>query len=412
MGHSAHCYVACGVGRLDPAATRRFGITKFRGILATPILLGFVALAGTACSGQSHQVRPQSQATTVRTVPAQHTHPSSVLAGKVVPIRKSLGLLLMRGVSVGPIAATRDYLVWEATTGEEGGVDVLYDRNLRTGVIRKLALSPNSHYGLAIAGKRIFYATGVGAQSKLVAVGTDGRRRGTLSPSLIAPFDVRGKHIAWAELDGGHQRVVVRNLKTGSQRVVEDVGCPAGQCYRIDRVTLADKGVVFDLGAISQGYPSLIVRRAFGAPGPDHAKVPADQQPDLAESSAGPLYYWLMHGWMRWDFGQRRPHLTRLASTSPYPLDSEGGRLLLLAGGSCSQRVLVRLSSGRKIPLPAPARTPVSPRDFGRLCRNLTGYNWTGDRLLLAWSFVPRATEEAHSDVGQAGMVTVAQVPR
>jgi hypothetical protein len=318
----------------------------------------------------------------------------------------------MRDVSVGPIASSHEYLVWEATTGEEGGVDVLYERKLRTGAIRKLALSPNSHYGLAIAGNSIFYATGVGEQSKLVEVGTDGRPRGALSRSLIAPFDVRGKYIAWAERDGAHQRVVVRNLKTGRQQVVMELGCPAGHCYRIDRVTLADKGVVFDLGAISQGNPSLIVRRAFRAPRPESAKVPADQQPDLAESSAGPLYYWLMHGWMSWDFGQRRPHLTRLAPTTPYPLDDEDGRLLFVAGGPCSQRALVRLPGGRKIRPPAPVRTPVSPREFGRLCRNLTGFSWTGNRLLLAWSLVPRVTLESHSDVGLAGMVTVAHVPR
>lgn len=373
------------------------------------LLSGLIVLAGAACSGQAHE----SQATTARTLP-RHSHPSvnSQEVGSVVPIKRSRGVLLMRDVSVGPIASSPRYLVWETTVGEEGGVDVLYERNLRTGGIRKLALNPNSHYGLAIVGDTIFYATGVGEQSKLVAVGTDGRRRGVLSPSLIAPFDVRGQHIAWAERNGTRQRVVVRDLRSGSQNVAMNVACPADQCYRIDRVTLADKGVVFDLGAISQGYPSQIVRRGFRAPRPDRAKVPADPQPDLAESSAGPLYYWLLHGWMRWDFGQRRPQLTRLAATNPWPLDEEAGRLLLLAGGPCSQRAVVRLPDGRKIGLPAPARTPVSPREFGRLCRSLTGYAWTGDRLLLAWSLVPRVTLQSHSDVGLAAIVTVAHVPR
>jgi hypothetical protein len=400
------------VRRFDPAATRRFAIKKRRAILAALILLGLIAVAGAGCSGAAHEQRPESRGTMVRTLPSHYMHPSPTpqLVGSVVPIKRSRGLLLMRNASVGPIAASREYLVWEAEAGEEGGT-VLYERNLRTGGVRRLAVGPNSHYGLAIAGSRVFYATGID-QSKLVAVGTDGRRRGVLSRSLIAPFDVRGEYIAWAERDELHQRVVVENLRTGRQQVAMEVGCPVGQCYRIDRVTMADKGVVFDLGAISQGSSSLIVRRAFRAPRPESAKVPADQQPDLAESSAGPLYYWLMHGWMRWDFGQPRPHLTRLAPTSPWPLDDEGGRLLLLAGGPCSQRGLVRLPDRRKIRLPAPMRTPVSPRDFGPLCRNLTGFSWTGNRLLLAWSFVPRATSESHSDVGLAGMVTVAHIPR
>jgi hypothetical protein len=32
-------------------------------------------------------------------------------------------------------------------------------------------------------------------------------------------------------------------------------------------------------------------------------KLANDPQPDLARSSAGAYYYWLRHGWMRWNFG-------------------------------------------------------------------------------------------------------------
>lgn len=401
------------MSRLTLRPQEVFAITKLRVIPPALILLGLISVVGAACSGRAHELQSQNETTAVRTVPSHRVHPnpSPEPMASVVPIKRSRGLLLMRGMSVGPIASSQSNLVWEASTGEEGGTDFLFARNLRTGALRKLAVNPNVHYGLAVAGNRVFYATGAGP-STLVTVGADGRRRGILSRSLVAPFDLRGEHIAWAETDGSQQRVVVRNLKTGSQRIAMNVGCPAGQCYRIDRVTLADKGVVFDLGAISQGAPSLIVRREFRATRPDSTKVPADPQPDLAESSAGPLYYWLLHGWMRWNFGQRRPSFTRLTSVRPWPLDDEGGRLLLVGGGPCSQRALVRFPDGRTIRLPAPKRTPVSPREFGRLCRTLSGFSWTGGRLLLAWSFVPRITEQAHSDVGAAGMVTVAHIPR
>jgi hypothetical protein len=256
----------------------------------------------------------------------------------------------------------------------------------------------------------IAYASGQGDQTVLVAVNPNGGNRRILTRSLIAPFDARGDELAWAERHGTQERVVVRNMKTGRQRVVMTVGCI--DCYRIDKVVVANDGVVFDLGATSQGSASLIVQHAFAAAKPTTRKVPNDQQPDLVPASSGAIYYWLEHGWMRWDFGHPRPvPLPGFRATSPSPLAEEQGSLLLLSGPQCSQRVAVRLPDGRELRLPAPKSTPASPRDFGRLCRSVSGFSWRGRRLFVAWSLIPKISLQGHSEVGVSGMVTAATLP-
>jgi hypothetical protein len=188
------------------------------------------------------------------------------------------------------------------------------------------------------------------------------------------------------------------------------VGCI--DCYRIDRVIVANDGVVFDLGATSQGSSSLIVQHAFAAAKPTTRKVPNDQQPDLVPSSAGALYYWLEHGWMRWDFGQPRPvPVPGFHTTSPSPLAEEQGSLLLLAGPHCGQRLAVRLPDASTLHLPAPRSTPASPTEFGRLCRTVNGFSWRGRQLFVAWSFIPTISLQGHSEVGVSGMITAATIP-
>jgi hypothetical protein len=383
--------------------------------LSLGLFAGLVAVAGIACSDQSHKAQTTSAGATVRTALSRAADGSSAENGplaSVVPIKRSRGLLLLRRFAVAAVASSGQYLVWEAAGQEENPVRALLARNLNTGAVHQLALDPLPSYGLAVTPTAIIYAAQKRGELSLVAITLDGRHRRVLGRSLIAPFDARGYMVAWAEGNSTHQQVVVRNMRTGRQFAAMKIArCPRGRCYRIDRVTVASRGVVFDLGAIGQGYPSLIVRRGLRAAKPSIAKVLNDPQPDLARSSRGALYYWLQRGWMRWDFGEKQPQLTPNRVTGPWLLDDEHGRLLLLTGERCERRLVVRLRDGRSVRIPAPASTPISPRGVGPLCRELTSFWWTGSRLLLAWALTPTVSLESHEDAGLAGIVTAVDLP-
>jgi hypothetical protein len=226
-----------------------------------------------------------------------------------------------------------------------------------------------------------------------------------LSDSLAAPLDSRGELVAWAEQAGARQRVVVRNMKTGRKWIAADMPrCAGARCYRIDAVTLADDGVVFDRGAIGT-QPSLIVRRRFADARPTTTVLANDPQPELAPSSAGALYFWLRHGWKRWDFDARKPHPAAAGETRWWIVAYEHGRLLLRGGSQCRPRLIVRARGMPVQNVPVPASTPVSPRAFGPLCRLMTGFSWHGGRLVTAWAVIPRISLNAHTDVGLAGVV-------
>jgi hypothetical protein len=67
-------------------------------------------------------------------------------------------------------------------------------------------------------------------------------------------------------------------------------------------------------------------------------------------------------------------------------------------------------AGGRMAALPAPDSTPASTTRFGVLCRRLTGVAWNGNRVLLAWSFLPKISLEGHSNAGLSGMITAARI--
>ena len=50
------------------------------------------------------------------------------------------------------------------------------------------------------------------------------------------------------------------------------------------------------------------------------------------------------------------------------------------------------------------------PCGFGPVCRQLTGYTWSGNQLLLGWLLTPKASLEAHEDIGVASVLTAADV--
>jgi len=314
-------------------------------------------------------------------------------------------LLLLKGRAAAAIATAGSYLAWEFQPSNAHPVSALMERDRRTGRTRQLAAPVLPQFGLASTTTRVVYAGAGASGSELRAIRHDGSDGIVLSKSLAAPLASRGNVIAWAEQVGAYQRVVVRNMASGRQWVAARMPrCNGDRCYRIDAVTLADQGVVFDRGAIGS-QSSLIVRRRLRDAGPTIAEVKNDPQPDLAPSSAGAFYFWLQHGWMRWDFGQRRPHSTGLGGLRWWVVGYEHGKLLLRTGPQCRPRLLVRFPGRRTQVVTAPASTPFSPKDFGPLCRLMTGFAWQGRRLVVAWAIIPKISLNAHTDAGLVGVV-------
>lgn len=319
--------------------------------------------------------------------------------------RKRKRLLSLTGRGPAAIALAPHYLAWEYEQSKAHPLSALMEGDRRTGKIRELASAVLPQFGLASTRTYVVYAGRNVSGSDLRAVRHDGSHRVVLSRSLAAPLASRGDMIAWAEQLGAYQRVVVRNMATGHEWVAARMPrCRRDTCYRIDGVTLADDGVVFDRGAIGT-QPSLIVRRRFGKTQPSRVSVKNDPQPDLAPSSAGAFYYWLQHGWMRWDFRARRSQRTGLDAQRWWVVGYEHGRLLLRTGSQCRPRLIVRQPGKRPQAVPAPASAPGSPKDFGPLCRLMTGFAWQGRRLVVAWAVLPRISLNSHTDVGLAGVV-------
>lgn len=359
-----------------------------------------VALLIAGCEGSKHAT------TTAAVATGEAGDPVTAIVG----VKPATGILAERGFSAGPIASTGTHLFWEAARDQEGGDVFLVGRNLATRETRVLARNLSPLFGLASTSDSLAFATHGSAGTDLVTSNFAGGRRRVLSHSLAAPFDARGDVVAWSEQVGTRQRVVALNLRTGRRLLVLDAErCRHGRCYRVDRVTVARDGVAFDLGSVGQGYPSLVARRSWDGARTEFTSVPHDPQPDLARSAEGALYYQLRRGWFEWNFGEDRPRA--IAGAGTWLLDAQGGRRLVLRGGSCGAGIGVLESSGRVTPLPTPRSTPASPTQFGALCRQLTGLVWRGRRLLAGWSFTPKVSIQGHTDVGLSGLITTVRVP-
>ena len=320
---------------------------------------------------------------------------------------KAKRVLLIKGDAVQALAASAGYVAWiRGRFSGRGESSPVFERDLATGRTRKLVGDSSPQFGLATTRDWVVYARTRGSSVALLAVEHGGGASTTLTRSLLAPFAARGERIAWAEQTGSVQRVVVRDMRTGRNWIAARLNrCEHGRCYRIDAVTLADRGVVFTRGAIGS-QPSLIVRRGFGDARVTTIPVRGDPQPDLAPSSTGALFYSLRGGWRRWDFGRRERPLG-FKQRGWWILGSERGRLLLMSSTRrCRPATALAVAGGRTVALPAPTSTPASPKEFGRLCRVLTDVAWRGSRLLVAWAVLPELTLRTHGDVGVVGVVT------
>jgi hypothetical protein len=324
----------------------------------------------------------------------------------VVALPKGQGIVAQRGWAIGPITTSARQLFWTAASSDETSDVLLLKRDLVTGRTRVAAHRLFQAFGLASAAGSVVYATRSGKHAQLASRPIAGGRPTVLSNDLAAPFDGRGDMLAWAEADGSQNRVLVRDMRKGRTSVAySGARCRQTRCYRIDRVTVADDGVVFDLGAVGQGYPSLIVRRGWHAKHPEVVRVPRDPQPDLARSSSGAVYYQLGRGWMEWDFRRARPAPTWPHGLRPWLLSRDANRDLVLRGPTCSTMAAVHIGS-RIVAARAPRATPVSAKGFGKLCRQLAGFAWSGNRLLLAWTLTPRISIEAHEEIGVSSVIT------
>jgi len=329
----------------------------------------------------------------------------------IVTLHGRGGILGQRGYAIGPVAATSRDVVWAAASSDEADDVLLLSRNLRTGASRVVAHRLFEAFGLASAAGSVVYARASGASAQLETRPPEGGPARILSRRLAAPFDARGDVVAWAESGPTRNRVLFRNLRSGRSGVVFTAPrCRDSRCYRIDRVTVADRGVVFDLGSVGQGYPSLIVRRSWSAGRPSFVRVPNDPQPDLARASAGALYYQLGRGWMEWNFGRALPTPTWPHRVRPWLLSRDGTRSLLITGRDCATTVSVRFSGGRTMTLPSPHATAVTTTRFGKVCRQLTGFASSHRRLLLAWTLTPQVSLEAHEEIGVSGVITATVV--
>jgi hypothetical protein len=313
-------------------------------------------------------------------------------------------LLVTRGSVVGPVAVDAQHLV--AVVGPieaENAVPRLVERELPRGRTTTLAKDVDPTQGLASTAKWVIYATSSGA---LTAIRHDGSGRRILSRSLIAPVTSRGELVAWAESRGPRQHVIVRNMGSGTQWVAADMPrCGRAGCYRVDAVTLADRGVVFDRGAIGS-QPSIVVRRAFSAAGPSATEIPGDPQPDLAPSSAGALYYAFGRGWYRWDFGTTRPARTAFSDRVRRPgvLRYEHGRWLVLARNGCRMGLRASLPRAQTVDVETAPRLLSLLGIRQRMCVYSLGVAWTGSQAVSAWAVQPRAEMDDHDDSSLAGL--------
>jgi hypothetical protein len=283
----------------------------------------------------------------------------------------------------------------------------LVQRELPRGRTTTLAGDVDPTQGLASTTKWVIYATSSGA---LTAIRHDGSGRRILTRSLIAPLTSRGDLVAWAESRGQRQLVIVQSMGSGTQWVAADMPrCRPAGCYRIDAVTLADRGVVFDRGAIGP-QPSFVVRRAFSAARPSAIEIPGDPQPDLAPSSAGALYYAFGRGWYRWDFGSSRPARTAFDDRvrEPAVLRYEHGHWFVLARNGCQMGLRASMSGARTVDLETAPRLLALLGTRHRMCVNSLGFAWTGSQAISAWAIQPRVQIDDHEDSGLAGLAVAA----
>jgi hypothetical protein len=380
---------------------------------------GVIAMLLAGCGGDAKAPEPRSGRSTPAAAGAHKAQPTAVSThafrpGRAAPVPALRPIrVATRDAFAFRAVADAGHVVWLTGPVEEEGVETaLMQRDLRTGRTTILARGIDPHYGLAATGDWVVFTETTGS-TRLLAMRHDGSGRTQLAASLVAPLAARGALVAWAERDDRSERVMVRDMATARQWVAAAMpACGTGRCYRVDSVTLADRGVVFTRVATDPDA-SRVVRRAFDARRSQRVKIPGDPQPELVPSSAGALYYVLGKGWYRWDFGRARPRRTRFMGDPPAPLLAyERGRWFLGTQRGCRAGVIER-HRGRQAVIASPSSLIADvPTPHAGLCVQLGALTWTGRQPVTAWGVVPEESEEEHEEQGLVGFVSIGEPRR
>lgn len=329
---------------------------------------------------------------------------SARAAPEATPLLHAGTRVVAKRAAVLRIAAGPRNLVWEAGPLQETrGPVLLLDRDLEGGRTRVIARGVNAGYGLAATARWVVYAAGATGR-RLVARRHHGPGRMVLSRWLAAPIAGRGNMVAWVEQHANRQRVIVRDMSTGTTHVAAAMGrCDKRRCYQIEAVELAVDGVVFTRTSRNPDR-SMIVRRTLSSSTSSQVVLRSDPQPDLIPSSAGALYYQLTVGWFRWDFGQSRPRRARFRANPPALLLAyEQGNWLLATRRGCDFGLVV-VRGGRRTTIAAPGDLRHYAVPGTAPCVLLQDVAWTGRQALSAWAIVPATSSDEHSDRGLIGV--------
>jgi hypothetical protein len=314
--------------------------------------------------------------------------------------------LQVAGRAENATAEDAGHVIWATLPVGRSDTAAIVRRDLRRRRSTTLAGDVAPQYGLAVAAGRAVYAT-TSAPPRLVAVRTDGGGRVVLSRNLASSITSRGSRVAWAEQEAGRQRIVVRDMARGKDFVAADVpACDHGGCYRVDAVTLADRGVVVARGAIGS-QPSSILRRRFSARRPESVRIPHDPQPDLIPSSTGAAYFVLGRGWYRWDFGAARPVGTKYGVDAvASPIRYESGRWYLERRGACGNTITAEAARGAARAVVAPTDVLAIAGASRTVCPTFLGLTTTARGVVTTWAVSP---EDSHSEAGVTGVIAFAR---
>jgi hypothetical protein len=327
------------------------------------------------------------------------------------PPLASGALVVAPHAATGPVAVDPHHLVWESGPLASNAFEpTLHDRNLVTGVTRTLSSGVDPGFGLASTSHYVFYARSSGNSTQLVRASHRGTGTRVLTDALATPIASRGNVVAWGEQSGSVERVVAYG-GAGTKRwvVARMPRCTSEGCYRLDTVTVTDRGVVFTRDGVGT-EASFVVRRAFGMREAQSRTIRGDPQPNLVPSSSGALYYVLSRGWYRWDFGAARPRPVAFANR---PLKQliwhEGSRWYWVVRHGCSVH-LQSTRGGHAAALAVPKRVVRLGPNYGPTCTELGALAWAGSHMLASWAIPSEAAEEAHNDVGLHGAIISARV--
>jgi hypothetical protein len=375
----------------------RWAAASRRLVPATVALV--VMFAASACGGSR-----SSTATPPPGLPAAAARlPSPRLA--------SGALVVTTHAAAGPVSADSRHLVWESGPIESETLSPsIHDRNLATGSTRTFPGTVNPLWGLASTSRFVFYARTSGNSVSVVRASHEGTHPRVLTRALVTPIASRGNVVAWGEESGPVLRVVAYGGAGEGRWVVARMRrCTTAGCYRIGDVTVARQGIVFTRDAVGS-QRSFVMRRAFGEQGIQSIPIQDDPQPDLVPSSSGALYYVLLRGWYRWDFGSASPRPVAFANKPPKQLIAHEGSLWYwVVRHDCSVR-LESTRGGNGAALNVPARMANLGPDAGRTCTELGALAFAGAHAIASWAIASELAEESHNDTGLRGAVLSARI--